>query len=215
MGLKKIPHSKVGILLTHYLSTKEDAETAALIRELRQARVRRYLTRDDLEKVCRWKSARTIHLIKKNSIARIRTATRRAIATRSERRRLEGLTSLNGVSVPMASAILTLLYPRRYGVLDIRVWQLLYAIGAITKKPGGVGFDFSNWYQFLMIIRYFAKKLDVGARDIERSLFLAHRAYQSGTLYRAVRRKAPVTAGNPVLSCRAGLPSARRSIPLA
>jgi len=47
------------------------------------------------------------------------------------------------------------------------------------------GFDFNNWYQFLMIIRYLAKNLHVDARDIERSLFLAHRAYQAGTLYRA------------------------------
>jgi hypothetical protein len=36
----------------------------------------------------------------------------------------------------------------------------------------------------LMIIRYFAKELRVGAHDVERSLFLAHQAYQRGTLYR-------------------------------
>src|SRR5215471_19170709 len=185
MALKNIPYRELRVLLTRHLSTEEDTKTAALIRELQQARSRRYLTQNDLEKVCRWKSARAIHLIKKNSIARSRTATRRALATRSERRRFEALTTLNGISVPMASAILTLLDPRRYGVLDIRVWKLLYAMGAVTKKPSGVGFDFDNWYQFLMIIRHFAKKLHVDARDIERSLFLAHRAYQAGTLYRA------------------------------
>jgi hypothetical protein len=185
MALKNIPYTELRVLLTKYLSTEEDDETAALIRELQAASERGYLTRNELEKVCRWKSARAIHLIKKNSIARSRTATRRALATRSERRRFEALTTLNGVSVPMASAILTLLDPRRYGVLDIRVWQLLYAMGAVTKKPSGVGFDFNNWHQFLMIIRYLAKNLRVNARDIERSLFFAHRAYQAGTLYRA------------------------------
>jgi hypothetical protein len=185
MALKNIPYTELRVLLTKYLSTEEDDETAALIRELQAASERGYLTRNELEKVCRWKSARAIHLIKKNSIARSRTATRRALATRSERRRFEALTTLNGVSVPMASAILTLLDPRRYGVLDIRVWQLLYAMGAVTKKPSGVGFDFNNWHQFLMIIRYLAKNLHVNARDIERSLFFAHRAYQAGTLYRA------------------------------
>jgi hypothetical protein len=104
--------------------------------------------------------------------------------TRSERRRFQALTTLNGVSVPMASAILMLLQPRRYGVIDIRVWQVLYAMRAVTKKSSGVGFNFNNWYQFLMITRYFAKELRVGARDVERSLFLAHQAYQRGTLYR-------------------------------
>lgn len=170
-------------MLRHHLSTEEDPKTAALIRELQPARVRGYLTRQELEKVCHWKSARAIHLIKRNSVVRVRTATRRALTTRSERRRLEALTTLDGVSVPMASAILTLLNPRRYGVIDIRVWQLLYALGEVTKKSSGIGFNFNNWYQFLIKLRYFAKKLGVRARDIERSLFLAHQANQRGTLY--------------------------------
>jgi len=189
MALKKLPYGKLDALLRRYLSTEEDARTRALICELRQARVRGYLTHVELEKVCRWKSARAIHLIKNNSVGCIRAATGRALATRSEHRRLDALTTLNGVSVPMASAILTLLDPRRYGVLDIRVWQLLYAMGAVIEKQSGVGFDFNNWYQFLMIIRYFAKKLHVSARDIERSLFFIHRAYQTGTLYRGVSIK--------------------------
>jgi hypothetical protein len=187
MALKKLPYRQLRVLLTRYLSTDEDAETATLISELRQTRVRGYLTRRDLEKICRWKAVRAIGLIKRNNGARVRTATRRALATKSERRRIEALMTLDGVSVPMASAILTLLQPRRYGVIDIREWQLLYAMGAVTNKSSGVGLNFNNWYQFLMIIRYFAKKLGVGARDIERSLFLAHQAFQKGTLYRPLR----------------------------
>ena len=183
MALKKLPFRNVSVLLKHHLSTEEDVKTAALIRELRNARLRGYLTRAELKKVCRWKSPRAIRLIRHNSVARVRAATRRALATRSERLRLEALRTLDGVSVPMASAILTLLDPRRYGVIDIRVWQLLYALGEVTKKSSGVGFNYSNWYQFLMKLRYFAKKLRVGARDIERSLFFAHQANQKGTLY--------------------------------
>jgi hypothetical protein len=83
----------------------------------------------------------------------------------------------------MASAILTLLNPRRYGVIDIRVWQLLYGIRAVTKNPSGVGFTFTHWQQFLMIIRQFAADFHVRARDIERSLFSVHQAYQKGTPY--------------------------------
>ena len=106
-----------------------------------------------------------------------------ALATPSERRRFETLMSLDGVSVAMASAILTLLNPRRYGVIDIRVWQLLYGMGAVTKNPSGVGFSFDHWHQFLMIVRQFAEEFHVSARDIERSLFSAHQAYQKGTLH--------------------------------
>jgi hypothetical protein len=187
LGLRKLPFRNVTVLLKQHLSTEEDVKTAALIRELRQARLRGYLTRDELEKVCRWKSARAIRLIRNNSTARVRAATQRALATRSERGRLEALRTLDGVSVPMASAILMLLDSRRYGVIDIRVWQLLYALGEVTKKSNGVGFNFNNWYQFLMKLRYFAKKLRVRARDIERSLFFAHQANQKGLLYHRPR----------------------------
>jgi hypothetical protein len=189
VALKTLPFRTVKVLLKQHLSAEEDTKTAALIRELRPARARGYLTREELEKVCRWKSARAIHLINRNSVVRVRTATRRALTTRSERRRLEALTTLDGVSVAMASAILTLLNPRRYGVIDIRVWQLLYALGEVTKKSSGVGFNFNNWYQFLMKLRCFAKQFGVGARDIERSLFFAHQANQKGTLYQRSRKR--------------------------
>ena len=144
----------------------------------------RYLTPYELEAVCYWKSPRAIQYIRSNSPARIRARTRSALATRSERRRLEALRQLKGVSVPMASALLMLLNPKRYGVIDIRVWQLLHKVGTVTKNAGGVGFTFKNWYQFLVLLRYFAKKLGVGARDIERTLFMVHKEYQAGRLYK-------------------------------
>jgi len=183
VALGKLPYKQLRILLKDHLVLREDPETAKLIRELKQARRRGYLTPAELERICRWKSPRAIHHIKQNSAARVRTATGRVLATPSERRRLETLMSLDGVSVAMASAILTLLNPRRYGVIDIRVWQLLYGMGAVTKNPSGVGFSFDHWHQFLMIVRQFAEEFHVSARDIERSLFSAHQAYQKGTLY--------------------------------
>jgi hypothetical protein len=183
MALDTIPYPRLEPLIRAHLSRNEDEGTATLIRRLRTARRRGYLTPSELEAVCYWKSARAIRHIRANSAAQIRTATRSALRTRSERVRLEALLALRGVSVPMASAILMLLDPRRYGVIDIRVWQLLHKLGAVTHKPKGIGFDFRNWYQFLMIIRHFSKKLRVGARDIERTLFIAHQEYQKGRLY--------------------------------
>ena len=183
MGLLNLPHKQLGPLIKAYLSTQESIDTADKIRKLRPARDRGYLTPSELEVVCRWKSPRALQHIKNNSAFRVRKATKRALTTRSERAKLQALTELNGVSVPMASAMLMLLNPRRYGVIDIRVWQLLHALGAVTKKPRGTGFNFKNWYQFLRIIRYFAKRHGVNARDIERTLFLAHQRYQKGKLY--------------------------------
>ena len=76
------------------------------------------------------------------------------------------LTTLHGVSVPTASAILTLLDPNRYGVLDIRVWQLLFAIDSVSTNPRGVGFNFKNWYDYLRRLRYHAREMSVSARTV-------------------------------------------------
>ena len=82
--------------------------TTELIRRLRVARKRGYVTAAELEAVCYWKSPRAIQYIRSNSPARVRATTRSALATRSERRRLEAPRQLKGVSVPMASALLML-----------------------------------------------------------------------------------------------------------
>jgi hypothetical protein len=183
MGLRRIPYDRLEPLIRKHLSTEEDEPTTRLIKDLRIARERGHLTRSELEAVCHWKSPRAIRHVRSNRPGEVRVATRVALATRSEQRRLDTLTQLKGVSVPMASAVLMLLYPRRYGVIDIRVWQLLHELGTVRKNARGVGFSFTNWFQFLAIIRYFSKKLRVKARDIERTLFKAHQVYQAGRLY--------------------------------
>jgi len=76
-----------------------------------------------------------------------------------------------------------LLNPKRYGVIDIRVWQILYKLGTVTTNSKGVAFSFNNWYQYLKIIRYFAKSLRTTPREIDRALFGAHKEFQRGPLY--------------------------------
>ena len=73
--------------------------------------------------------------------------------------------------------------PRRYGVLDIRVWQMLYRVKSVKKKPTGVGFNFNDWFHYLTKLRYHAKELGTTARMIEWTLFLAHKNAQTGRLY--------------------------------
>lgn len=183
MALKSLPYQVAEPLVRKHPSLEEESKTADLIRQLSVARRRGYLHLSELEAICRWKSSRAIRHIRSNTSNAIRAASQTALSTRSERSRLEALTSLKGVSVPMASAILMLLDPKRYGVIDIRVWELLHKLGTVTKNSKAAGFSFNNWYQFLMIIRYFAKMYSCKARDIERTLFFAHKKYQEGRLY--------------------------------
>lgn len=183
VGLKRLPYTDLEPLVRDHLSVDEDEGTKRLTRRLRVARRRGYLTQGELVAVCRWKSARAIRYIEANSPHRVRAATFAALSARNEQARLESLLALQGVSVPMASAVLTLVDPRRYGVIDIRVWQLLHAMGAVTQNRRGQRFSIQNWLQFLTVLRGLSSKLRVAARDVERTLFDAHKAHQERTLY--------------------------------
>jgi hypothetical protein len=175
-------HGRLARLVRRYLGP-EDAGTRALIRRLRAARRRGYLTRGELEAVCRWKSPRAIWHVRSNDHHRVRGATAAALAARDEAVRLEALLALRGVSVPMASSALMLLDPRRYGVIDIRVWQLLHAERAVLRNRRGVGFGTAHWLEFLAVLRGLAARMRLSARTVERALFDAHRARQRGALY--------------------------------
>ena len=189
MPLQKIPFTKLDSLIKKYLDTEEHDGTNRLIGELRPAKKRGYLSKPELVKICKWKSPRAIQLIISNSEPSINKFTREAFATRSEKRKMEFLTKLNGVSVPMASSILMLLNPKRYGVIDVRVWELLYVMGTMTSNAKGTNFKFSEWNRYLVTIRHFASKFNVKARDIERTLFNVHQEYQQGNLYNNLKKK--------------------------
>jgi hypothetical protein len=182
--LRPLHYADLEDLLRHEPVPAEDPATAELIARLAHVAARGWFSRAEFLAMCRWKSPRARHHYEKNSPARVRKVARAALATRSERRRIALLTNLDGVSIPMASAILTLIAPRRYGVIDIRVWQLLFAIGAVTRNPRGQGFTAAHWHQYLTRLRHHARRLGVPVRTVEHTLFLCHRKFQRGTLYR-------------------------------
>ena len=177
----------VSELLATELTTEESPATHQLMQDLRIVRRRGYLTKREFLQICRWKSPRAIRRCESNSHHRIRRQSATALTSGSERTRFAALIELHGVGAPTASAILTLTNPRRYGVLDIRVWQLLHELGSVTTKPGGVGFAFDDWHHYLMTLRDHAKRLGVSVRTVEYSLFLYHQRIQRGPLYGAGR----------------------------
>jgi len=179
----KYENSKIERLLYSGLQKSPDPATD-LISNLSHIKQRAYFNKPEFLQMCSWKSPRPRHLYQMNSSAVIRRVSVNLFAAECERRRIELLTSLKGVGIPTASAILTLTDPQDYGVIDIRVWQLLYQYGAVATRPSGVGFSCENWLEFLARLRYWARKFNVTVRDVERALFEHHRANQEGTLYR-------------------------------
>ena len=183
MPLKPVPYRSLRTLLRRELLTEEHPETAALLRRLAPIRRRGRFTRAEFLLMCRWKSPRARRHYERNTPAEIRRASTAALAARSERERIEQLTALPGVSVATASAILTLIDPRRYGVLDIRCWQLLFSIRSVAGNPKGRAFTVAQWEQYLKRLRGHALALGVSARAIEYTLFHCHRKLQRGRLY--------------------------------
>jgi len=183
VGLRRPRYRSLGALLRRELRRDEDEATRQLIRRLRHVKRTGAFSRAEFLEMCRWKSPRAMPHYRRNSAVRIREVSRAALATRSERRRLELLIGLRGVSVPVASAILTLIDPRGYGVLDIRVWQLLYALGDVEWKPGGRGFTARDWLHYLARLRHHARRLRAPVRAVEYTLFRCHRELQTGRLY--------------------------------
>jgi hypothetical protein len=79
-----------------------------------------------------WKSPRRAALLKENNPADIAEACRIALETSSVGCAIAVMQSLRGVGAPMASAILTVLDPHRYTVID---WRALEALGRSDLKP--------------------------------------------------------------------------------
>jgi hypothetical protein len=175
--------------LRRELVTEEDAATSELMARVVSARRRGFISRGEFLAMCRWKSPRALQHYRRNGAGRVREASRRALAARSERRRMEHLMTLEGVSVPVGSAILTLLDPRRYGVLDIRAWQMLYAMRGVDANLAGRGFSVGQWIRYLAELRAHARRLKAPVRTVEYTLFLCHRKRQRGRLYDPPRKR--------------------------
>lgn len=166
------------------LSREEDFNTKKLIDELKIVKKRRYFTKNEFLEMCKWKSPRPKRYYESNSPELIEDISKKIISTKYERRKINLLTKLKGVNIPTASAILTLIESQNYGVIDTRVWQLLFLYGSVKKKPRGQGFTFNDWFNYLSKLRYFAKKFHCSVRNIEYSLFKYHKKIQEGNLYK-------------------------------
>jgi len=184
MLLKKFPYTSLKTLLTDNLSKEEDLHTRNLIKTLKAAKKRGWLNKQELIEICYWKSPRAIRHIESNHSQTIKRLTRLAFKSRIESKKIEELINLKGVSIPMASAILMLTNPRKYGVIDIRVWEVIHKIGLVNTNSKGINFTVKEWQELLTIFWHYSKSFKVSVRDIERTIFIVHKNHQEGTLYK-------------------------------
>ncbi len=136
------------------------------------ARERGYYTRREFMVVCRWKSPRSAGKAERNSPADVRRATRIALRDRDEEARMQALTSLAGVGVPVASTLLHFAFPTRYPILDYRA---LESLGQKRRSTYPISF----WLRYLEACRRIARESHVSLRTLDKALWQHSRERQS------------------------------------
>jgi hypothetical protein len=99
-----------------------------------------FFTRDQFLEVGRWKTVRATGTMRANSDGRVQDITTLALSA-SNCERASTLTSLAGVGLPMASALLTVWQPANYTVYDVRAQRSLVRFG-FGKKAFRWSFGF-------------------------------------------------------------------------
>ena len=151
-----------------------------------RVRERGYMTFDEFYKICMWKSARQKNRYKKN-IDRIEELTRKIFAMNiesadEEKRKIQMLCDeLEGVGIPTASALLTIVFPDRYAVIDIRCLEVLRNHLHIDIKKTIL---VNSWIKYLSIMRGLAQENNVTPRDVDMALFAMHKELLDKDNYR-------------------------------
>lgn len=135
-----------------------------------QIRKRGFLTFEDLYKICMWKSVRQKqqYLKNKKSVEKI---TKLAFTQTDEILKIKTLCSLKGVAIPTASAILTITYPNKYAIIDIRCLEMLGNLKFDINTP----MTTNNWLKYLDIVRKMAKENNLTPREVDKVLFSMHK----------------------------------------
>ncbi|RAN96518.1 hypothetical protein [Micromonospora noduli] len=123
---------------------------------------RGYYNRRDLLEVVRWKSPRSTTYVDRNSDSDIEDVTRMALAA-PQRLRHRVLSLLNGVGVPIASALLTVCEPSVFTVIDYRAIETLRAHGELGRR--------SSYTRYLEVCSALADRVETDLRTLDRALW--------------------------------------------
>lgn len=140
--------------------------------ELQKIRIPFFLTLSEFEEILQWKLihqyGRQAKIREKNTDHNIRIITKAAFEIKHDNNdietelRLKILSTLSGVEIPVASAILTLCSPNLYSVIDFRNWRQVY-----PETNQKTNYTVKEYIQYLKIIRELAKQFGVTPQQID------------------------------------------------
>jgi len=132
---------------------------------------RGHFTKQEFLLICLWKSRRPKRHYLKNTESQVKRITKAALSCKDEKEKIKILIQLKGVAIPTATALLSVADPTRYPIIDVRCVKSLNDLQLIKWKA----INFSNWLEYLEIIRKMAKSKKKTARNIEKGLFAYNR----------------------------------------
>lgn len=145
----------------------------------RKARKRGCLTFNEFYCIGMWKSARQKPNYLKNKKL-VKFLTKEAFKQPDEKKKITSLLIMRGVGIPTASALLTVVYPDKYAIIDIRCVEMLKKLGFKLKSS----MTLKNWLNYLQITRDLAKENNITPRELDKVLFAMHKESLEKSNYR-------------------------------
>lgn len=130
-----------------------------------------FLTKEQFLTIGCWKSRRITHHLVKNSEDLIQETTTLALATRSVRLAPQILMAMDGVGLPMASAILHWCHSDVFPILDFRA---LWSLG--IEMPGSYSLAF--WEDYVTLWREIHEEWGCEKRELDRALWQYSKEHQ-------------------------------------
>lgn len=139
-----------------------------------------YVTFEVFKEIIKWKDPRfglskvDTNFNKKN-IEKVSSEVLKSIEVKDDRNAVSSLIhKLDGIGIAYASAIVTVIDPKNYGIIDTRAWNALRRNGIVRS---GLYYSYpketliERYLLYLAIIRYMAHRLKRTAREIDMGLW--------------------------------------------
>ena len=169
-----ITAAQIASFRTAAVDYEETKRLKAKLARVRRERQPLYLTGKEFEKILKWKLGRQYGRQRERRSANteeiIRAVTGLALTiSHSDKEyelelRVGILCSLRGVAVPVASAVLALIFPEEYAVIDFRGWRQIFGEGETV-------FSTPKYKKYLREVRRLANELGWPVQEVDHAIW--------------------------------------------
>ena len=157
-------------------------EVRALSASMAPVRERGYLKFDEFLRLAKLKSSQGMHHVALNESHIVEAVTRIAFSSQleDERVRIGLLTSVRGVDIPRASALLCWTHPDRWPVIDRRAWTTLNHLGFVrtgarlergSAKQMMRAYSPKEWVDYVSLVKIASNAMGWSAMEIDQWLY--------------------------------------------